>query len=176
MSELDLGETRQPLYDCVFSRDGVYRYSLVAKWDKTLPRIAFIGLNPSTADEYKLDPTLTRIRKWAERWGFGSFVMLNLFAFRTPNPTVMVQATDPVGPQNDTVIQLECRGATSRIVVAWGEGGIIMGRGGVVTSRLKSWGKPMFCLGRTSRGFPIHPLARGKHRVPDNVELEPYHA
>lgn len=32
------------------------------------------------------------------------------------------------------------------------------------------------CLGTTGSGAPIHPLARGKHRVPDDATLQSWHA
>lgn len=174
MNELAIGETRKPLYECLFSPDRVYRYTLEEVWDRKRGRIQFIGLNPSTADEYQLDPTLKRIRAWSEAWGFGGFVMTNLFAFRSPHPTVMQAHADPVGPGNDRWIYAEAKRA-EKIVAAWGAGGLFMGRAGVVMSRIRDWtGKPVFCLGTITGGFPIHPMARGKHRVADDVQLVPY--
>lgn len=37
--------------ECEFSRCRLYRYKWELAWDRTLPPCAFIGLNPSTADE-----------------------------------------------------------------------------------------------------------------------------
>jgi hypothetical protein len=64
-----------------------------------------IGLNPSTADHRKLDPTLRRVRNFAQKWGLGGFVMLNLFAYRATEPRDMKRAEDPVGPKNDRYIR-----------------------------------------------------------------------
>jgi len=33
-------------------------------------------------------------------------------------------------------------------------------------------GKPLHILGLTQDGFPLHPLSRGRNRVPDNVKLQ----
>ena len=44
-------------YAC-FSACERYRYVLARVWDSARPRIAFCGLNPSTADEHKNDPTV----------------------------------------------------------------------------------------------------------------------
>ena len=58
---------------CVFSPDRVYRYTLLHSWRGLLDaedRIAcWIALNPSTADENQLDPTLRRIRGYSMKWG-----------------------------------------------------------------------------------------------------------
>ena len=32
----------------------------------------------------------------------------------------------------------------------------------------------IYCLGTTAAGHPTHPMARGKHRVPDNAVLKPF--
>jgi hypothetical protein len=40
-----------------FSPDRAYRYKLWRTWDQSLPTLAFVMLNPSTADEEQLDPT-----------------------------------------------------------------------------------------------------------------------
>src|SRR5436190_22946192 len=74
-----------------------YRYTLTRVWDESYPRIAWIGLNPSTADENVLDPTLRRVVRFSMDWGFGSFTMLNLFALRATDPVVMKAHFEPVG-------------------------------------------------------------------------------
>ena len=43
------------------------------------PVANFLMLNPSTADEVKLDPSCTRARRYAERWGFGALVVTNYY-------------------------------------------------------------------------------------------------
>ena len=37
-------------------------------------------------------------------------------------------------------------------------------------------GAPLYCLGRTAGGYPMHPLSRGKHKVPKNAPLMPWRA
>ena len=32
----------------------------------------------------------------------------------------------------------------------------------------------LFCLGTTQSGAPIHPMARGRHRVPDSASPRPF--
>src|SRR5690606_1225628 len=48
-------------------------------WDNELPIIAFIGLNPSIANESENDPTMTRVCRFAKDWGYGGVYMFNLF-------------------------------------------------------------------------------------------------
>lgn len=45
-----------------------------------------LGLNPSTADEKKPDATIRKIMGFAERWGYDSFIMVNLYPLRCTFP------------------------------------------------------------------------------------------
>ena len=72
-----------------FSSCRRWRWLLWRRWDDARPLANFLMLNPSTADETQLDPTCTRARGYAERWGYGGLVVTNVFAWR---------ATDPVAP------------------------------------------------------------------------------
>jgi len=53
-----------------------------------------IGLNPSTADDKKADPTITKVARFAEQHGFDSFIMLNLYPKRTPYPDKLDENLD----------------------------------------------------------------------------------
>jgi len=162
--------------DCVFSSDRAYRYSLLHTI--TTPAqghakiIAWIGLNPSTADEQQLDPTLRRIRSFTEREGGTAFVMLNLFAFRATDPNDMRRAhrrdVDVIGPNNDDIIRTWASVAI-KVIACWGAGWEFYPTRsaavqGIVASRIGT----IFCLGRTQEGHPCHPLYLPKHR-----QLEP---
>jgi hypothetical protein len=176
-ARLPLEETRKPLYRCIFSPDRVFRYVLEDSWDQDKGSAMFIGLNPSTADEYQLDPTLKRVRRWVDSWGLGGFSMLNLFAFRSPHPTVMQSAPDPEGPNNDYWLRRFAE-SSHLVVAAWGNGGAWKGRAEFVCELLSGvtdeHPRELFCLGLTRDGFPVHPLARGKHRVPEHVTPKPF--
>lgn len=69
------------------------RYSLTNKGDN--PLIVF-GINPSTADKGKPDPKMRRVMGFAERYGFDSFVMLNVYPLRATNPAALPQECDDV--------------------------------------------------------------------------------
>lgn len=145
---------------CVFSPNRRYRYTLIHHWDDMLtPQsercVVWICLNPSTADENQLDPTLRRIRGFSAAWGYTHFVMLNAFAFRATDPGEMKAANDPVGPDNDRWIFHWVERA-DRVVAGWGEHGTHLQRH-VQVSALLDPGKT-FCLARNASGQPKHPL------------------
>ncbi len=152
--------------ECVFSADRRYRYTLVHRWDELLDPgrgIAWIGLNPSTADEHQLDPTLRRIRDFSARWGYAYFVMLNLFAWRATDPTDMKAAGDPVGPDNDEWIARWSSGVDC-VMLAWGEHGIHLGRDQAVLGFLDR--RKTYCLERNASGQPKHPLYVSRTAAP----------
>ncbi|MBH0053010.1 MULTISPECIES: DUF1643 domain-containing protein [unclassified Salinibacterium] len=128
---------------------GDYRYSLTRVWDPTLPTITFVLLNPSTADAEHLDPTLRRCVGFAKRDGYGGMVILNLYAFRTKDPKVMLAAADPVGPENDSVLG----NLTGTVVAGWGANASPkrVAQAMAVLPQLHT-------LGLTKDGHPRHPL------------------
>jgi hypothetical protein len=130
-----------------------YRYALWRTWDDTLPRVMFIGLNPSTADEKGDDPTLRRTMDFARRWGFGGVGNGNLFAYRATDPKVMMAAEDPVGRENDRWLKRLAADA-GLVVAAWGNDGGFRGRSAEVRRLLPD----LHCLKLNASGEPAHPL------------------
>lgn len=119
-------------------------------------RAMFIGLNPSTADEHQDDPTIRRCIGFAKTWGYDSLVMLNLFAWRATDPIDMLQAPDPVGPENDWHL-MNAAADADVIIAAWGTHGAHLGRDHVV--RHMRWvGHRLHVLRLTKDGHPAHPL------------------
>lgn len=141
----------------VFSDDRKYRYSLTRTWDESKGAVTYIGLNPSTADEVTLDRTLRRCLDFARNWGFGTFHMVNLFAFRATEPDDMKRELAPIGPDNDEEI-LRRAVMSDLIVAAWGVHGSWMERDRAVFCLLKKRGYRLDCFGLTKDGHPKHPL------------------
>lgn len=110
--------------EAVFSPCRSWRYVLSIGWDDRLPAMCFLMLNPSTADEFKNDPTVARCEKRARDSGnFGSLIILNAYAWRSTDPGALKLCADPIGPENDFFIGLTLRVLrdTGGIVVcAWG--------------------------------------------------------
>lgn len=130
-----------------------YRYTLWRIWSEVEPVVAFIGLNPSTADESVDDPTIRRCIGFAKSWNFGGLVMLNLFAFRSTDPFALQFENDPVGPDNDGHLCQQSEMCVETIA-AWGVHGMLNGRAKQVVEMIPT----LQCLGRTKGGHPKHPL------------------
>lgn len=153
-----------PNNHCDFSPDRLHRYTLWRVWNELTPPekrrvLAVIGLNPSTADETKNDPTIRRVIAFAKAWGFDALVMLNLFAYRATDPRVMKAHKDPVGGFNDFFIAVSA-GNSSAILCAWGSHGGHLSRNINVVRMLKQAGhaEKLHCLKLTAEGHPSHPL------------------
>jgi hypothetical protein len=151
--------------EAVYSDCERYRYALTRIWAPG-PRALFVMLNPSTATEMQNDPTVERCERRARVLGYGSFAVANIFAFRATDPRVMRAEPDPVGPANDTAI-LAAATEADRIVCAWGNHGLHLGRGDAVERLLRGLDRPLFKLGLTGSGQPKHPLYVGYAQQPD---------
>ncbi len=140
-----------------FSRCRRWRYLLWRRWDAAKPAANFLMLNPSTADEVKLDPTCARARDYAERWGYGALIVTNIFAFRNTNPNQMRAAKDPVGPENDAAIVRAAKEAAI-VICAWGNHGVFLARSFRVKELLKKNKITLHTLRINANGEPAHPL------------------
>ena len=140
-----------------FSADRVHRYLLTRTWDASLPSVNFLMLNPSTADAFQLDPTNRRCVGFAQRWGYGSIVTTNIFAFRSTNPAGLRTAADAIGPENDDTI-LSAAKSADLVIAAWGTHGELQGRGTAVREMLGEADVALQALRVTKAGHPGHPL------------------
>jgi len=140
-----------------FSRCRRWRTLLWRCWDESKPAANFLMLNPSTADEVQLDPSCTRARNYAERWGYGALVVTNLFGWRATDPQEMKAARDPVGRGNDAAILRAAREA-GIVVCAWGNHGAYLGRSRQVMNILKGNKIQTHVLRVNGSGEPAHPL------------------
>lgn len=137
-----------------FSRCRRFRYALWREWDARLPRVMLVGLNPSTADAARNDPTIRRCIGFARDWGFGAVWVLNLFAFRATYPGDLKAAVDPVGPRNDEWIRRVARDV-KRVVAVWGNDGSFLDRSMQVRGML---GDGLEVIRLNAGGEPAHPL------------------
>lgn len=140
-----------------FSACRRWRTLLWRCWDDAGPVVNFLMLNPSTADETVLDPTCTRARDYAERWGYGALLVTNVFAWRATDPVEMRAAPDPVGRGNDAAI-LRAAKAAQLVVCAWGNHGLYLGRSEAVQRLLRGAGVALHVLRLNANGEPAHPL------------------
>ena len=140
-----------------FSTCRKYRYSLSRIWDKQKKFVLFIGLNPSTADEEVDDPTIRRCSGYAQKWGYGGFIMVNLFAYRTTLPSNLKKVKYPVGRDNDKYI-VKLSEKADITIAAWGNNGNLYRRDKQVMSLVPN----LMCLRVNKSGQPAHPLYLNK--------------
>jgi hypothetical protein len=141
----------------VFSACRRWRYLLWRRWDAARPVANFLMLNPSTADELRLDPSCTRARVYAERWGYGALIVTNLFGWRATDPEEMKAVRDPIGLGNDRAILRAAR-ESALVVCAWGNHGAHMGRADTVRKLLRKAKIEARVLRMNAGGEPAHPL------------------
>ncbi len=150
---------------------GKYRYLLTREWADPLLMptracsLAFIMLNPSTADGMVDDPTIRRCMNFARREGYYGIAVVNLFAYRATDPKTVCFAKDPVGPNNDDYIK-RCL-SYGDVIAAWGSEVFARSRAREVQKMLA--GVAIKCLGMNKDGSPKHPLY-----VPKNTLFTPW--
>ena len=159
-----------------FSPCGVYRYTLGRRWDDGDGHIAYVMLNPSTADAEQDDPTIRRCIGFARSWGYSTFTATNIFALRSTDASGLGSVEDPIGAGNARAIR-RAVGAADLTILAWGTSirhveARILGRALRAVARACA-GRPTACFGLTKHGHPRHPLyVRGDTApVPCTVRL-----
>lgn len=151
-----------------------YRYELTREWDKALPPMLLIMLNPSTADSNVNDPTITRCIERAKMFDCGSLMVGNLGAGRATKIKDWKVMEDPVGPENIqhlTTMLSDCKKRKGILVVGWGLHGAFRGLDKRMNKLIRATGCHPYCLGTTDDGQPRHPLYVGYSK-----ELELFHA
>lgn len=154
--------------ECVFSPCRRWRYLL-----KRVVNEAGVGVclwimaNPSIADEYKLDPTLTRCADYTERWGFAEMRVANARAWVSTDPKAVPADPLAIGPENDQHI-LEQVVQAKLVVCGWGAlGGE---RGPRVLQLIKPYCVPHALKLNKSDNSPSHPLYLAKSIQPFPME------
>ncbi len=164
------------------SRCGTYRYTLTRTWGEG-GHVCFIGLNPSTADHRVDDPTVRRWIHFARAWGYDGFTAVNLYPFRSSCPADCrawsrwqengpdYYARDQLWANESHVVR-EAK-AAALVVACWGAGTWDPEYVEHVCEQVQEGEAPwpdLMCFARSADGSPVHPMARGRHRVPDGVQ------
>jgi len=152
--------------NALFDQTKKYRYLLTRKWADGNEKITWIMLNPSTADAFKDDPTIRRCIGFSQKWGASNLDIVNLFAYRSTDPRKLYKIDDPIGAKNDEIILNSTKNA-KKIIIAWGNHGILYDRDKYVLSNLlKEYSNKIYILKRLKSGQPGHPLY-----IPYNTKL-----
>lgn len=147
----------------IISPCGLYRYRLERDLGGMLsgPTVAWIMVNPSTADAETDDPTIRKVIGFSRRLGARRIIVGNLFAFRATDITALRTAADPVGPCGGPHMRQIMRDA-DKVIVAWGANAKLPNplryRWIEVVRHAENHGIPLFCIGTAGDGHPLHPL------------------
>jgi len=156
----------------VLSEDGLYRFRLDRWWGDG-PRVAWIMLNPSTADADVDDPTIRRCIGFTKAWGYDGLTVVNRWPLRATHPDDLLPWFDQIGPtvrstglpawskHLDTIGEV-VRGAPL-VVAAWGSWVSLSRRTRTDVANVPSfwttaYGCRLHVLGLTKDGHPRHPL------------------
>lgn len=171
------------------SSDGTIRWTLTRTWDAR-PVLLVVMFNPSTAGPEVDDNTVNLVCQIASHNGYGGIMVVNGIPLRSsvPAPAIQMLEWDKASDwsardlllQNIGVIQREA-GRAGAVLLAWGA---LAHK----TNSSADWfdnvreeiecavkdGTPIYCLGKTKAGCPIHPMARGKMKVSPTAKLIPW--
>src|SRR3990167_7462495 len=169
-----------------FARDKTLRYEIRRWWvEKPVRWAAWLMLNPSKAGAVETDPTTNRVTHFTRTWGFDGWIGVNLYPFISSTTPEMRRWADweKNGPdwyaRDDLGHNLSILGAVGREaslrVAAFGAQPVTRDDGWLQEC-LEQFTQPsncgagesLFCLGTNKTGQPLHPMARGKWRVPDS--------
>ena len=195
---LDLSAQCEITGSARFSRDGALRNEIRRWWVKE-PKVwaAWLMLNPSVASRDRNDPTARRVTHFSQAFGCDGWIGVNLYPFISSTPAEMWrwanwQAHGPAWDVRDDLlanlqyIEDAARLATLRMV-AFGAAPIYHDEPWLEQC-VEAFSQPsnmdpdpnrldpaqLFCLGVNQVGQPLHPLARGKMRVPNNQQPIPW--
>ena len=131
-----------------------YRYILRRQWEEgnQIKWMAFIMLNPSTADAEQDDQTIRKCIGFAKRERCGGLIVVNLFAYRATDPKELPLVPDKFGPDFFHYFPMGISEANI-IVAAWGS------NESVRISHIKAilGYRTVYCLGTNQNGSPKHP-------------------
>lgn len=164
----------------VLSECGLYRYRLERSVNLDRPfeprSVAFVGVNPSTADAVSDDPTIRKMVGFARQWGYSRIFVGNLFAYRAADVRELRRVyLDPFGAgtlfETESVYLLDILQEAELLVPCWGDRKklprVLRERVIDVLSMLRQQLKPVCHLGLTAGGDPKHPLY-----LPYSTELQ----
>ncbi len=156
-----------------------YRYILGTLGNKPL---ITIGINPSTAQPNKLDPTLKSVERIALNNGFDSFIMMNIYAQRATDPNNMHKENfEFLHEENLQAFKWLCEtyGQNAKI---WGAWGSLISKRPYLKACLKDilgvtekYGVMWLKAGALLKsGHPHHPLYLRKNTELDEFNINEY--
>lgn len=158
------------------SQDDRLRFKLWQIWQPAEPILAWLMLNPSSADHERLDPTLRRVAGFTRDNGFGGFVAVNVFPQRNAKQDRRWIDEAAALQMNGRLIPRALLGCQS-CCLAWGAWDWAQAPGWQLATQLARR-LPLCWLGQTQSGSPKHPLYLAKSvrltELPQDKILQPH--
>jgi hypothetical protein len=192
MSQLQVTNAGRLERSAQLSECGTYRWTLRRLWGEGQV-LTVCMFNPSEADHEIDDRTITLLMQLASNNGYGGILVVNGIPLRSSKPAEALamlrwdetqdwHARDRL-QDNLALINAICSKPYPKgrdVLLAWG----------ALADRAADWfdhvreeiecalpeGGRLLCLGKTKGGHPIHPLARGKHRIRPDARFIPWAA
>lgn len=169
---------------CIPQNDSEKRFILAKPG---LNNLICIGLNPSTANENKLDATSRNIERIANQNGFDGWILMNLYPQRTTYP-IDLHKTKDKAQFNQNINSIDAYFAknlntSKNVLLAWGnlitsmEDEYLQESAFFIFERLKKYNPTYWCIGLTNLGHPIHPAPQSlntKKIKIDESKLDPF--
>ena len=144
-----------------------------------------IGLNPSTANEYKLDPTSRNIKTIANNNDYDGWWLTNLYALRTPKPQLLpIKADIKMVKENIDFIKNIIKDKsfnTYEVLLCWGNNidryDYLKKYARELLNYLDEININYLCIGLTAKDNPFHPAPMGINRFLggiNNIKLQPF--
>ena len=139
-----------------------------------------VGVNPSTGQPGEYNGTLRAAQRMAQRHGFDSWVMINLYPQRTVDPNRLHRRWIKAWHQENLAAIAEVLGQGSPTLwAAWGT--LIAKRPYLlrclqdIASLPQAQGLPWITLGqRSKQGHPHHPLYLPNSALPESFAVQKY--
>ena len=139
----------------IFSKDNKYRYMLTKVWDDKKPSAVLLGINPSKATELKGDNTATNAMNYFIDQGYGSMIIINLFAYMCTYTKDLKNRDKKYDKLNDKYIIKACN-RSELILVAWGYEKKYVNKKNKTKILVKGYGKKVICFEDENGKKPQH--------------------
>ena len=155
-----------------------YRYLLGTRGEKPL---VCIGINPSTAEPDRLDPTLQSVERVAKNNCYDSFLMFNVYAQRATDPDAMEKVCNPL-LHRENMEAFRYVLSLSDSPAIWAAWGAVIEKRGYLKDCLRDmldigrkYSAQWYCAGAiTKKGHPHHPLYLRKDEKLRPFDVEHY--
>ena len=156
-----------------------YRYLLGRRGRNPL---LCIGVNPSTADPMRLDPTLQSVERIASRGSFDGYMMLNLYAQRATVPTDLDKVCNPRLHEENLAAFRHALSLCEGVPTVWAAWGTLIEKRPYLYGCLRdmvavgeTYGVRWVTAGKRSKaGHPHHPLYLRADSPLEEFDMEAY--